>query len=358
MLTASKLTTEKQIIQHLPKILTNLGIEYIDRKDRLAFACPIHGSDTSESLTIYLNGNTRVGNFVCWSHHCEETIGDSCVELLKYIIEQRKGISFSYKDTLDIICELAQSDISLTPIVEIEKNIEEEAVDITSCKTKIALNDTLSFPAKYFIQRGFSKEILDYFNVGFCNTRGQEMFMRSVVPIFDISEKYVLGLVGRSINEQCPVCKKYHYSKNRCPDEKAAKFYNKWINSRGFYSGGYFYGLCKNFRAISNREAVVLVEGAGDCWRLKEAGCDVGLGLFGDKITFTQYNILKCLGVKDVIIATDSDEPGAEARYRIRNKLIKDFNVFDLFWQEKDCGLIPSSIVKRKLKKEFPWLES
>lgn len=355
MLTDSKLTTEKQIVPHLENIFRNLGVDVINRKDRLAISCPIHGSDSSESLTIYISGNSRVGNFICWSHHCEETCGDSCIDLLKIIIEQRKNRSYSYKELIQVISELANSDVTLTPIQEVEKNSEEDSVDISRCMTAEEFHDNISFPAKYFIKRGFSKDVLNKFKVGFCDTKGQEMYMRTVVPVFDITEKFILGMVGRSINEQCPLCKKYHYSKGKCPDEKAAGFYHKWKNSRGFYSGGYFYGLWKAFQPITRSRSVILVEGQGDVWRLHEAGIENCLGLFGDKITYPQYSILSCLGVENIIVATDSDVPGAEARYRIKSKL-KGFNTFDLFWQDKDCGSIPANIVKRKINKEFPWL--
>lgn len=352
----SKLTTnERSIVPHLEKILRNLGIEVINRGDRLAFPCPIHGSDSNESLTVYTEGNTRVGNFICWSHHCEEKIGNSCIDLLKYIIEQKKDIKLSYAQASDMIIDLAGADFSLEPIEVFKPVKEDDSVDITDCPTLEQVKRSLVYPSPYFLRRGFSKEILNKFYVGNCNTKGKEMYMRAVVPVFDISEQFMLGCVGRSVNEKCHKCDKYHYYRSACPTDQFSGFYHKWKNSKGFYTGSYFYGLWKAVEAINNSRTVILVEGQGDIWRLHEAGIENCLGLFGDKITYSQYTILSCLNIENIIIATDSDEAGAEARYRIRGKL-QGYNLFDLFWPDKDCGSIPKEIVRRKINNEFSWI--
>lgn len=349
---------DKQLVDNLPKILTALDIPYLDRGDRLAFPCPIHGSDSNESLTIYTTGDKRVGNFVCWTHHCEEKIGKSSYSLIKAILEDNLGRKISNQEAKDYISKIIGENLKLCSSTYNTAEKEFNPLDDTlNVKIEISVEDidrSLK-PSKYFLSRGFSQDILKKFHVGFCDRKGSEMFYRSVVPVFDITESYMIGCIGRSINEECKICKTYHYNKSPCPKKEFENLYAKWRNSKGFYTGGYFYGLWKAKKRIIETGSVILVEGQGDVWRLHEAGIENCLGLFGDKLTSAQADILSCLNIKNVIIATDSDDAGAEARFSIRKKL-SGYDVYDIIWNAKDCGSLPSNIVRRKVINEYPWL--
>lgn len=348
---------DQQLVNNIYKILDSFELEYIDRGDRIALSCPIHGSDSRESLTIYTTGDSRVGNFVCWTHHCEQKIGSSFYSLIKFLLEDKLNCKLNNKDVKEKISSIIGENLKLGSVsTKSEKKFDplDDSLNVNTDLIGAEICKNLK-QSDYFISRGFSKDILSSFNVGFCDKKGSEMFYRSVVPVFDVTGKYMIGCIGRSVNEKCKKCGMYHYSKSQCPKKEFENLYAKWRNSKGFYTGGYFYGLWKAKDYIIDTESVILVEGQGDVWRLHEAGFKNSLGLFGDKLTTAQSDILSCLNVKNVIIATDSDDAGAEARFSIRKKL-HGYNVYDIIWNAKDCGSLPPEIVRRKVINEYPWL--
>src|SRR5690606_21302829 len=42
----------------------------------------------------------------------------------------------------------------------------------------------IKVPSQYYVKRGYSKEILSKYCVGFCNTKGKPFYLRTVVPVF------------------------------------------------------------------------------------------------------------------------------------------------------------------------------
>lgn len=170
--------------------------------------------------------------------------------------------------------------------------------------------------------------------------------MRATVPVYDDSGQYMVGYVARSINDKCPICDKYHYYKHPCPRNAAEEnFARKWKNNSGFYSGATLY----NIWGFSGKTAV-LVEGPGDVWKLYEAGCKNGLGLFGCKLTRAQLHKLITLGVENIVLCLDNDEAGKSGTEKIIKQLDMYFNVDVLELRQKDLGDTDIKEVQNLLK--------
>jgi 5S rRNA maturation endonuclease (ribonuclease M5) len=165
------------------------------------------------------------------------------------------------------------------------------------------------------------------------------MFMRVVVPVYDITGKYLIGCVGRSINPECVLCGRYHAGNRACPSNPIEeKWARKWVNSTGFNTGNHLYNIWNAAEPAKEKQKLILVEGQGDVWRLYEAGIFNVVGLFGNKLTDNQFALIESLGITDIYIALDIDEEGLKGRGKVREKLAMYYNLHDIDLTAKDVG--------------------
>lgn len=212
------------------------------------------------------------------------------------------------------------------------------------------MRKNLIIPCDYFVQRGYNRSTLNSFDVGLCLTKGSQAYMRATVPVYDDDGKYMVGYAARSINNECPICGTYHYRKHPCPrNEAELSFARKWKNSAGFMSGSTLYNIW-NIQGPT----VILVEGAGDVWRLNEAGCKNAVGLLGCKLTKTQVGKLISKNIQNIVICTDNDDAGNTASVNIETQLQMYFNTVILKTNTKDIGDSDVGYVRRLLS-EVKW---
>lgn len=350
----------KNIADNIDIVLNYFNIEYSKYQNRAAFACPVHDSSNTESANVFISGNEKYGNFVCWSNHCEENIGRGAVNLVQFLLSKKLDKQLGLNDVLR----------ELKPILNIDE-YKRLSVDDTSSFSKFVLNhnevenkvictkkyliDTLEIPSKYFLQRGFSPEVLLKYNVGYCKSRGKKMYMRSVAPVLsDDNPELVIGCVGRTHYDKCLICEKYHSPNKACPSNRLEeKWASKWINSDKFNTGKSLYGLWLAKESILDSSAVVLVEGQGDVWRLSEAGIQNVLGMYGSNFTDHHRVILDSLGVSNVIVASDNDEAGNKCYSNIVEKYSKFYNIRKIDFPYKDIGEIPVEEIKKIFRGVF-----
>ncbi|QDV39229.1 toprim domain-containing protein [Tautonia plasticadhaerens] len=142
--------------------------------------------------------------------------------------------------------------------------------------TRDRVRDRLTFPARHFLERGFSRKILDSFDVGYSAKRD-----RIVVPLYDEEGIHCIGDTFRSYKPPCGTCRKHHDPGVPCKYGQ-----QKWGIMRGFAKRAYLYNYAAALRADS--PFVFLVEGPPDVWRLGEAGY-VGVALLGSSMTDEQH---------------------------------------------------------------------
>lgn len=75
----------KQISSNLPFFLRSFGIKFVDYKNRFTFTCPVHGSDNCESGCLFKEN----GHFVCWTRHCENSVGYNAYSLFRYLLKKK-----------------------------------------------------------------------------------------------------------------------------------------------------------------------------------------------------------------------------------------------------------------------------
>ena len=345
----------EKISEHLEDILDYFDIKYKKYNKRYSFACPIHGGNKKDGVSLFKADNRYCGNWVCWTNHCEKIHGKSTINFIKGCFFSIKGEKKEFNEIKEWLEQLIGEnlDIDSPP----DWKIKRDSIILSECinqKNKLhvgipknLVRSRLQIPSNYFLQRGFSKEILDKYDVGLCLDTNKQMYERVVVPVYNDNGTDMVGCVGRTTCPKCFICNSYHSPHNKCPSSSYDEYRSaKWINSKGFNSEHYLYNFWYAKEYINLYKTVILVEGQGDIWRLEESDIHCGLGLFGTSLTPYQKIKLEKTGATNIIIATDNDPPGIEAKYLISEQLQRYYNIIPISLPAKDLGDLSTDTVK------------
>lgn len=364
-----------QVVENLEPILSSFGIEYVNRNDRLAFPCPIHGSDNTESLSVYLSGHTTKGYWRCFTGACEEELvedtlkngdkikrplGSNIFGLIRGILSAQLDRHVEYSEAIawckkflnitdDSKAPQPKVDLELKQFVTSTRILNKDRKQNDFSVTKEMIRGSLEIPSQYYIARGYGKEILDKYDIGYCSNKYKPMYDRAVVPIYDDDYRFMVGCAGRSIYEKCDLCELYHHLNHSCPTSEDAWKYKKWRFSSGFYAGSYLYNYWFARESIQETGIAILVEGPGDVWRIEEAGIKNSVAIFGISLSAEQQLILDSSGAMNIVVLMDNDERGKPAREKIAEKLSRAYNCTFIDLPKKDIGDTPIEDVKRLL---------
>jgi len=297
------------LIEQIDGLISELGIK-LDRRGRyLVGACPIHKGDNTSALNLYLDGDKIPGYWQCYTRHCERRHSPTILGFIRGV----KGLDFysTIKFAVNFLqlnsIEELNEDRDFTCPVAIEtKKIEREfSIDIVK---------RLDIPSPYFINRGFSKDLLKIHHVGECKTKNNPMSNRVVVPIYKLNRSKIIGFSGRSIFEKCSKCRSYHNPLGSCHQTA------KWFHLH-FWPSHTLYNLWFAKKQIWQTKKVILVEGPGDVWKLQQAGIYNCVGLFGMYLKDPQQILLEQLGIKECYVALDNTDEAQECAKDIADKL-------------------------------------
>ena len=73
----------EKIFENIQIFLDMFDIKYKNVQNYISAPCPIHGGDNPTAFCMYLDGNTLKGNWCCYTHHCEEILGQHHLVLLE-----------------------------------------------------------------------------------------------------------------------------------------------------------------------------------------------------------------------------------------------------------------------------------
>lgn len=326
-MTDLKQTTQEQIYQvsndlasDIEGLLNHLDISYKKNGDMYCFPCPVHGGDNHNGCSILSNGV-----WSCWTHSCQEQFKKTLFGFIRGVLSHRNNKKTSMTETMNFCLGYLKQDQAKSTNVNITLKRQTKLLDIFNKKperiaqqiSREQIKRSLSVPSEYFQSRGYSKEILNEFDIGDCHRSGKEMFGRAVAPIYDESWNFV-GCVGRSLSNNPSI--------------------PKWKNSKDLKKSLYLYGLNIAKEYIIKKRTAILVEGQGDVWRCHEAGYKNTVGLFGCDLSDEQLILLEMSGCCNLVILTDNDKPGNEAADKIRKKCGRRFNYLRPLLPKKDPG--------------------
>lgn len=357
------------ICDRVEELLDLFEIEYKNQGKMLSMSCPIHGGDNASAVNIYPDGESYRGNWVCRTHGCEKTFRSSILGLIRGILSHKHhGWSApgdklcSFKEALDFALEFTQQNLAdiKIPKGEKEKRIFANVVSyinpshanhtpLQNTVTREKIRQSLIIPAEYYIERQYTKEVLDKYDVGLCNNPDKEMYNRVVVPIYDTTYRYMVGCSGRSVFDKCDLCSSHHNPNAPCPNTDQRWLYPKWKHNKDFKSQNHLYNFwfAKDF--ILESSYAIIVESPGNVWRLEENGIHNAVAIFGASLSDRQKILLDSSGAMSLIILTDNDKAGDDAAKQIISKCEHTYRVFRPQISKNDVGEMTSVEIKEQI---------
>lgn len=293
---------------NIDRVIECLNLELQDVGSYYKGKCHIHGGD-GYALTIYKNGK-----WFCWSHHCEQEYNG----MFGFVMAT---LGYTEEETIEWVNNNFSGPVP-PPIIREPVRLKQDKI---RPETRSEVRSKLKIPSQYYLDKNFSRDILDEYDVGVCMNPNAAMYGRTVFPIYNDNWDY-LGCTGRTIY---PVTEKNP----------------KWKH-HNISTGNYFYNLQKMLQ-INKKQSVILVESCGNVLRLAEAGY-LSLGCFGTQLTTQQCIRLEMSNVHTIYLGYDPDEAGEKATKRAMKKL-HSFKVIPIVGMTKDFGDMSVSEIKQLL---------
>lgn len=335
------------ILPHLEDILLQFNIKYTSHWNRLSMKCPIHEGNKEDALCIFIKPSYKglLGNWICYTNGCQNEWGRHLIGFIRALLSSKKKKTI--KETIDWCRKYLDGD-PLEYSVDLDKQNFIRLTNTLNYYNKYKFQIDRSFfrsriiiPPEYYLNKGYSKYILDKYDVGVCNDPSKPFYKRFLVPLYDQKHSNIVAVLARSPYNKCSICNEFH--------EGECKTSPKWLNS-GF-TGGILYNYWFSKNHIRNKGECIIVEGCGDVWKLEQSGIYNSVALCTNNITYAQQVILEKSGATKLILALDSDEKGQEGKEKIKRKLGRYYNIDELKLPKKDFGEMTEEEIKSIFKK-------
>jgi 5S rRNA maturation endonuclease (ribonuclease M5) len=356
-----------EVCDNIESLLQTFNIDYKFNQKMITMCCPIHGGDNTSAVNLYPEGESYRGNWKCRTHNCEKFFKGSVIGFIRGVISSQKygwkedgDESCSFKEAVDFATGFINKDLSMIKISRSEREKKQftavvnylngEPITSQSQVTREHIRRTLEIPSEYYIDRGYSKEILLKYDIGLCNNKSKEMHNRVVVPIYDTNYKYMVGCSGRSLYEKCQECKCHHDSSSVCPHPDVRWKNCKWKHNVDFKSQNHLYNFWFAKEHILKSGIAVIVESPGNVWRLEENGIHNSVAIFGSSLSDRQKILLDSSGAMSLVILTDNDEAGKKAAEQIKSKCQNTYRIFIPQITKSDVGEMSAQEINIEIK--------
>jgi 5S rRNA maturation endonuclease (ribonuclease M5) len=359
------------VCDNIETLLEYFNVDFKHSGKMITMCCPIHGGDNPSAINIYPDGDTYRGNWKCRTHGCEEHFRSSVIGFFRGIIShnelnwcQEGDIMIPFNDAVEFLSNFVKKDLKDIRISTSDRNkktftsmmnyVKQKQEKESNQITREHVLRSLEIPCSYFLERGYSKEILEKYDVGLCTNPSKPMYQRAVVPIYDNEYKCLIGSSGRSIFEKCEQCKAYHDPSRSCPSKEEAWKYSKWKHSANFKSQNALYNFWFAKNLLIETGVAIIVESPGNVWRLEESGIHNSVAIFGSSMTDRQKVLLDSSGAMSLVILTDNDEAGRKAAEQIQTKCQNTYRVYIPKFNASDIGEMTVEQINEEIK---PFLE-
>jgi DNA primase len=314
------------IFRNIDIILSHFDIDHNRDDDNIFMCCPIHeGSDNPHGLSI----SSSRKQWRCWTRGCHEHYGTDIFAFIRGVMERDGNVSFS--EVLALICKLYNINSDQCTLEEDKHRESELRTMVNIFNREIEEDEYCSFDkiqtsgiSEYFEARGFSPTTLKHFGIADCNDKTSKMYQRSIIPVRS-SEGVQIGFIARSTKDY---------------------ILPKYIYSEGFKKSQHLYNHHRAIKRGLDRSCLFIVEGQGDVWRLYESGVENCIGLFGRDISRHQQSKLIKSGITTLVILTDNDQAGREAKVNIKRSLSRLFDLRFPKMTKKDIGEMPKEKIQ------------
>ena len=320
------LNTLKEIAnENVHAIFEAFGFDFIDKYEYYQGSCPIHGGDNPTAFSWVKDR----GYFRCFTRHCERDGADIFDFVQKY---KKCSLGQARKIVSSIVITGKYDDVSTQKLIaetEFQRYIKnnnkkkkEFQIFDPSCLDKLKED-------VYLLSRGFSKEVINEFSIGYCDNPNSHYYGRVCVPIFHHTGSLV-GFTARADNE--------NYR-----DNKQAK----WFHTPGLPKGQMLFNLDKAQEHIKKLHKVILVEGPLDVLKFWMAGIYNVCAVLGSDLSGPQRSLLLESDCYDIVTAFDNDAAGIDSTNKVKKSCSGYFNLsrYDIP-KDKDIGELKVEEVK------------
>lgn len=343
----------------MEKFLDYFQVEYKRIGKQYQCVCPFH--DAARKLggyIIYKNADHTV--HLCLTECPKNTKKDAVTFIHKLL---NRSSSTSYDEAIKFIYEFLNEEYTGTwkskTAEELERDVfmdvfdEPEEEKVTHSKiTREQIRSKLLIPANYYLDRGYSSEILNAYDVGLCIDKKKKMYDRVVIPCYDETGDSYVGCTARSKFEKCGKCGFWHDENKFCPITKFDMYKSaKWLHDPpGALFGKVLFNTWKAKDEIRKTRKAIICEGPGDCIKLASLGIHNSLGVFGNCLKPGQIQILDSLGVMDLIVMLDNDEAGIKGAEQIKETCGRFYRLYFPKLKGKDAGEIQTDSETEDIK--------
>jgi len=314
-------------------LLESLGFKILrETPKELRSSCIVHGGDNPTSFRF----NKETHTWVCFSRRCHELHGGDIFGLIRCILKVDFMGAVKYLQSLTGKLEDNVSYIEYKNRKEKElfmKLVNKPKKKITDFVNESFLAMHIPMRSDYFLKEGFTKEILDFFEIagGYVDSHG---IVREIIPIRD----ELNTLVAYSLRDTSNV------------DGE-----NKYILTPDFDKDKVLYNL-NNVRKyhLDNDKPLIIVEGFKSVWRLTQYGFGKVVATMGSHITHGQVSLLCAHDFKKILIMFDNDVAGVTGTIKACQTLEGKMDVVPIFITEVDSngkGLDPADLTYSQIKK-------
>ena len=255
----------------------------------------------------------------------------SCGEKGNAITFKQKTENLSFVDAVEILADRANIQIDFTEFKQ--ENPNQKYFDINDDAKgfyKLLLSNTVSGQnaIEYLTQRGITKEIIDYFELGLAPNEYELLYKTLTEKGYLVSDMVDLGLVKQGTNNFYDLFREriifpIQDEKNRSVAFSGRVYKTedtnaKYINSPQtvvFTKSNILYNLNKALNEIKKTKRIVLFEGYMDVIAAHRANIHDAVASMGTSLTKEQVRLMKRY-TDDVTICYDGDSAGIEATSR------------------------------------------
>lgn len=304
----------------LLNLIDSLGIDVVQEtaQDFIAY-CPFHANHDTPAMNI---GKEGPYPWRCWNLSCGES--GSLPRLVERLLEKTPMEALRYIHTYSVLEAPA-----LSKLLDLGAKADEPYSNPDP-----AVLDRIRWdwsrgpgPLQLLLDRGFSKETLIEFDVGYSERR-----KRITIPVFDENGDFV-GISGRAIEES-----------------QKPKYWDKGVPKKH---------ILFNLNVAKNYDSVIMVEGPLDAIKVSQSGHKNVVATFGGFYSNEQAKKLN-RRFRSVIIFTDSDEAGralAENIAEVSQKAGKDIYFIEYPNDIKDPGEMTEDQIDKAIKGKKSLLE-
>lgn len=339
------------------RLMNELNINAKLQGKKYAGPCPVHDGDNPSAFNFYHDGETVRGVWKCRTHECHLKWKRNLCGLIQGIKSKELGRKFSWKEVVEWLIRfnglnsINQVKLPNASILQRRKStriihrLNIAPVQKQQGWTREWVRKQLEIPSKYYLDRNYSKEVLDRYDIGLYPSQH-----RVSIPVYDDNFQFCVGFAARSIFNKCEKCGLYHEPNASCPRREETANFTKWRNSKDFDTGNYLYNYWFAREHILRTGVAILVEGPGDVLRLEQNNIRIGLGLFGVELTEQQRVILDKSGALSLIILLDNDEAGRNAAKILWEKLHRSYRLFFPTISSGDVGELHSDQITHDIE--------